>query len=81
MKKLRQDLVIQISAACLMLSSFAGLSAGGNDNLSQNTSQSFQLGSELLSTELFVAAAPIESSGNAPEPKPVNIRNGSFKAV
>lgn len=79
--KLHQSLVIQISAACLMLASFAGLSAGSNDNLRPQTSQFSQLRLESLSIESFVAATQIKSSGNDPEPQPVNIRNGSFKAV
>lgn len=79
--KLHQGLVIQISATCLMLASFAGLSAGSNDNLRPHTAQSSQLRLESLSIESFVATTPIKSSGNDPEPRPVNIRNGSFKAV
>jgi hypothetical protein len=79
--KLRQNFVIQISAACLMLASVAGLSASSNDNLNPNTSQPSQLSLELLSIESFLVATPIKSSGSDPEPKPRNILNGSFKAV
>ncbi|NJN72025.1 MAG: hypothetical protein HC799_04025 [Limnothrix sp. RL_2_0] len=78
--KLRQDLVIQISAA-LMLTSFAGLSASSHDHSSSNASQFSQFSLELLSTEAFIVATPIKSSGSEPEPQPRNILNGSFKVV
>lgn len=79
--KLRQGLVIQISTACLMLASFAELSAGSSDDFRPNISQSSKFRSESLFIESFVATTPIKSSGNDPEPQPVNIRNGSFRSV